>query len=208
MSTTGALSWDSSLEANKHNASIIPLENYAPQTPIQHWLVVLHYIYPLILLLFFLGSLTWWGISTSGKKPQPVWVSPTVTEPSSPNRVRSPSPLSDIGESTEPEDEEEPLLGMVTADGIVARGWMGRVGQKFAAWFRGDLEDYAVTQQQQSSFPEKKKNVVLTPVRKAIMSWGLLLVIISLIANCTNIILHALVKIGWWCGQDVVVRLP
>ena len=55
---------------------------------------------------------------------------------------------------------------------------------------------------------ERDNNWVgLTPIRKALLSWGLVIVILSFIANSANIILHALVKAGWWCGQDVVVCL-
>lgn len=45
----------------------------------------------------------------------------------------------------------------------------------------------------------------LTPLRKAILNWMFVAVICTFFANSANIILHALVKEGWWCGQDVVV---
>jgi len=188
------------------------------QTQVQHWLVVIHYIYPLFLLVFFLGALTWWGIHTSLKKPQPAWLSPPITARSSPARGRSPNSglvdrnnLSRGGSdlSDEDADDEDRLSDIVTQgklDGS-SRGWAGRLRARFGAWFSGDLEDHGDEQNGRYGGGEgrQNKNVGLTPIRKALLSWGLVIVILSFVANSANIILHALVKAGWWCGQDVVV---
>jgi len=189
------------------------------QTQVQHWLVVIHYIYPLFLLFFFLGVLTWWGICTASKKPQAAWASPPITTRSSPARGRSPNSdlidrnnISQGGRdlSGDGAGDEDRLLDIVTQgklDGNSGRRWVGRLRARFAAWFRGDLEDHGDAQKRTyAEWEERKnKNVGLTPIRKALLSWGLVIVILSFIANSANIILHALVKAGWWCGQDVVV---
>lgn len=197
---------------------IIPPPGEAPHTQVRHWLVLLHYIYPLFLLLFFLSGLTWWGIHTSGKKPKPAWASPPITARSTPARGRSPhTGLVDSRNATggggsevsEADDDEDRLSDVVPQDRLAGgRGFLARIGARFGAWFAGDLEDYGSESQKGSGsggYGKPSKNVGLTPIRKALFSWGLLLVICSFMANSANIILHALVKTGWWCGQDVVV---
>lgn len=173
--------------------------------------MVTHYVYPLALLFFFLSAVTWWGIHTAGKKPQPAWVSPPVTARSSPARGRSPNGSvrhgDDDDNDSEAEVEDAHLLGGETVK--AGRGPFSRMKERCAMWLRGDLEDFSgagpAALQQSSSFHTKGKHVGLTPIRKAVLGWALVIVIMTYIANSANIILHALVKIGWWCGQDVVV---
>lgn len=196
--------------------TIIPLLQPG-KTYIQHWLVVIHYTYPLFLLFFFLGALTWWGIHTASKKPQPAWASPPITARSSPTRGRSPNSglvdrnnISRGGPDLGDDDaDDEDCLSDIVKQGKLDsnnnRGWAGRFRARFAAWFRGDLEDNDDVQK--GRYERDNNWVGLTPIRKALLSWGLVIVILSFIANSANIILHALVKAGWWCGQDVVVCL-
>ena len=186
-----------------------------PETGVHHSLVVIHYLYPLFLLIFFLGSLTWWGIHTSSKKPPPAWASPSITAQSSPARGRSPNSgllcRSNISRGgSDVSDSEEDHFADIATQGKLSdyKGIFERTMARFAAWFRGDLEDYLDPQSAQNKGfykASKTKNVGLTPIRKAVLSWGLVIVIMSFMANSANIILHALVKPGWWCGQDVVV---
>lgn len=127
------------------------------------------YYYPLILFLFFVISLTAWGIATSqasAPKPPPV---------------------------------EAVLNGDIDA---VKRRRRRELAEKntwfkrFAARFPG-----GVTAAREAD--EKR----LSPLRKAIFNWLLVGVMITLLGNAVNVIMHALAKRGWWCGKDYVVRL-
>ena len=42
-------------------------------------------------------------------------------------------------------------------------------------------------------------------MRKGAMNWIFAGVLVTLVGNATNVILHALTKRGWWCGKDYVV---
>ncbi|KAI5797511.1 hypothetical protein DFH27DRAFT_526268 [Peziza echinospora] len=200
-----------SVSPSKPTSTSIPPVPGLDQTPLQHALVVIHYAYPLILLFSFLTLLTWWGIYTSGRKAQPAWASPPITARSSPARGRSPNGSlinrnSVSRGGSDVDDEEDHLLGISSQGRMSDKGLFGRVRARFAAWFRGDLENHSdAPNENMGYYHAPNKNVGLTPIRKAILGWGLLIIIITYMANSTNIILHALVKAGWWCGQDVVI---
>lgn len=181
--------------STKPHPPITPTSIPHPQTPLQHALVITHYIYPLFLLVFFLGALTWWGIRLASKK-----------QPSPP----PPPPRTSNGalDGSADETESDRLLGKNLYDDHPPRiGIWGRTKTKFVAWFNGELEgapsSWGKNPDLDDSVGPQYKG--LTPLRKAIMSWGVLVIILSFIAESVNIILHALVKTGWWCGQDVVV---
>jgi len=46
----------------------------------------------------------------------------------------------------------------------------------------------------------------LGDLRKAFMNWMLSGVLVTLMANATNVIAHTLLNHSWWCGKDYVVR--
>jgi hypothetical protein len=54
---------------------------------------------------------------------------------------------------------------------------------------------------------EKKKLKDFSPYRKLLFAWLSAGVIVTFIANATNIIVHALTKRenGWWCGEATAV---
>ena len=178
-------------------------------------LVVVRYTYPLFILVFFLAALTWWGIHTAPKKPKPAWASPPRATPSSPaypkGRSLDRSGTSQRGiehvSGIEDDDHYSDVVSPGKLDNV--RRLINRLRVKFTAWFNGDLEDFLEGKQgvQYSGFESHRKKVGLTPIRRTIFHWGVVFVILSYMANAANIILHALMKPGWWCGQDVVVCL-
>lgn len=164
--------------------------------PVQHLLVVIHYVYPLTLFVFFLVSLTVWGIKTSDKK--------AFTPPPSiaPSKLGTPARPS------------SPLLGSHGSGGHGGHGLLFSVRRKRINTDdsdttladekdRGKLKRWLCGEIERSEAPGMKGG--LTPVRKAILNWLLVLVVGTFFANSANIILHALTKPDWWCGQDVVV---
>lgn len=49
----------------------------------------------------------------------------------------------------------------------------------------------------------------LGPIRKAVLNWLLTGVLVTLVANAVNVIMHALTSTAeWWCGKDYVVCYP
>jgi hypothetical protein len=46
----------------------------------------------------------------------------------------------------------------------------------------------------------------LGPIRKGVMNLLLAGVLVTLVGNATNVIMHALTNHSWWCGKDYVVR--
>jgi hypothetical protein len=46
----------------------------------------------------------------------------------------------------------------------------------------------------------------LGPIRKAAMNWLLAGVLLTLVGNAVNVIMHALTNHDWWCGKAYVVR--
>lgn len=179
---------------------------------IRHSIVVIHYTYPLILLIFFLAALTWWGIHTASKKPKPAWASPPRATPSSLACPKSRS-FHQSGNSqrafVHTSDIEDDHYSDVVAHGKLYNGrrLIGKLRMKFTAWFNGDLDDFLEGRQgaQSAGFESHHKKLGLTPIRRTMFHWGVVFVILSYMANAANIILHALTKPGWWCGQDVVV---
>jgi hypothetical protein len=47
----------------------------------------------------------------------------------------------------------------------------------------------------------------LGALRKAVMNWLLTGVMVTLVGNAVNVIMHALTIQGWWCGKDYAVRI-
>ena len=179
---------------------------------IHQTIVLIHYTYPLFILVFFLAALTWWGIHTASKKPKPAWASPPRAPPSSPIYPKS-RPLDrsgtvqrGFGHVSDLEDDR--YSDVVLQDKLDnGRRLIDKLRMNFIAWFNGDLEDFLEDEQgaQYSGFQSHGKKVGLTPIRRAMFHWGVVFVILSYMANAANIILHALTNPGWWCGQDVVV---
>lgn len=183
---------------------------------IRHSVVVIRYTYPFFILVFFLVALTCWGIHTAAKKPKPAWASTQRATPSSPTFPK--------GRSLEPNGTNQPGFvrishieddddhsDTVSQDKLYHRRRpIDRLRVKLTTWFNGDLEGFCEGNHgsaQHSGFESHHTKVSLTPMRRAMFHWAVVFVILSYMANAVNIILHALTKPGWWCGQDVVVCL-
>jgi hypothetical protein len=72
----------------------------------------------------------------------------------------------------------------------------GALFKRIAARFPGGIH-------QQKDADMKRMGVS----RKATMNWLLIAVMFTFVGNSANAIMHALIKRGWWCGQDYVVRI-
>jgi len=152
-------------------------------------LVLLRYVYPLALFLFFMISIAVWGIKTSNKK----LFTPPPTVPAS--KLGTPRPSS-------------PLIsgnGAVNGNGTAKTQTQTNTSEdshpdgeenmsRLMLWLTGRLER-----------TNGEGNRGLTPLRKAVMNWLLVGMISTFLASSANIILHALTKDGWWCGQEVVI---
>ncbi|KAI5793306.1 hypothetical protein EDC01DRAFT_92199 [Geopyxis carbonaria] len=66
--------------------------------------------------------------------------------------------------------------------------------KRFAARFPGGIP--------QAREADEKR---LGSIRKATMNWLLIGVMVTLVGNSVNVIMHALSKRGWWCGKDYVI---
>lgn len=133
-------------------------------------LLLTRYLYPLALFLFFLTSLTAWGIATA---------EPAKPAPPPANVVLRKTPRL-AGAHVDEDDDEERCPGRF---GRFARRWPG-----------GNVRAKQMDERR------------LAPVRKAVLNWLLAGVLVTLVGNAVNVILHALAKRGWWCGEDYVVR--
>lgn len=70
----------------------------------------------------------------------------------------------------------------------------GALFKRIAARFPGGIH-------QQKDADMKRMGVS----RKATMNWLLIAVMFTFVGNSANAIMHALIKRGWWCGQDYVI---
>lgn len=130
-------------------------------------LLLTRYLYPLALFVFFLTSLTVWGIATA--------------EPAKP----APPPATFVLGKT-----PRPAGAQVGEERKKGPGCFGRFARR---WPGGNVRAKQVDERR------------LAPVRKAVMNWLLAGVLMTLVGNSVNVILHALAKRGWWCGEDYVV---
>jgi ATP-binding cassette, subfamily B, vacuolar membrane transporter HMT1/ACLQ len=139
-----------------------------------------HYYYPLALFCFFLTSLTWWGISTSGSsKPKPPPVTGVYENGKNKNKRASTAA------------ERNGVNGDDNGGDNGDDGFFRRMAQRFPGG--GKAKGIKAAEEK------------LTPMRKAVFNWLLVGVIITFVLNSANVILHALTKRGWWCGKDYVV---
>lgn len=127
-------------------------------------LVYTRYYYPLALFVFFIVSLTAWGIATSeASKPTPPAINGLYTRASRRN-TSTPSETTTF--------------------------------KRIAARFPGGIPQKKAADEQRMS-----------AIRKAVFNWILTGVLVTLVANAVNVIMHALTSTDeWWCGKDYVVR--
>jgi hypothetical protein len=45
----------------------------------------------------------------------------------------------------------------------------------------------------------------LTPLQNSLLNWLIVFIIFTFVCNAANVIVHALMRRGWWCGQAYVV---
>ena len=162
------------------------------------------YYYPLALFVFFIVSLTTWGIATSEtSKPTPPPVRGVYGQNSSSNgravnnkrngrtSSSSRSSRSSSSSSTSTSSSASSSRRSRRSNSRGGTGWFRRV----AARFPGGIP-------QRKEVDEKR----LGALRKALMNWLLAGVLLTLVANAANVIMHALTNRHWWCGKAYVVR--
>lgn len=152
-----------------------PLESSGNVSP--PLLVYTRYFFPLVIFVFFLVSVTAWGICTAESKKPPPPKAAVVRAGTHATGAQSP-PRALNGVNGVKRGEKEPTTR-----------W-----RRFAAQWPGG--DPKATRQDEAK---------LAPLRKAMMNWILAGVLMTLVANAANVILHSLTKHGWWCGKDYVI---